>query len=181
MTKNRRDNYIFDHDIKFVDVETADKETHLVICALANTETQFTDNEYGECSECAAPIMWRPHAPKNAPKVCIACGKKAIDKDSDDGLPIDFISSEKTREEAPEAVFYYQMARAAQIAQELSEELVKTGEYNCTTRAKMAQFSLDILVNPELEKRWRKAGLPETATSKIRSFMEQTAREWFRK
>lgn len=71
-----------------------------------------------------------------------------------------------------------QMVRATQIAEELSVELIKSEDHDCTSRAKMGQFCIDLLINPELEKRWRKADLPESTTSKVRDFMEQTAREW---
>lgn len=63
------------HGITLPTKEVVDESTiNIVICPTADTPTRFTDNEYGECSECGVKIMFRPTAPKGPQKVCIACG-----------------------------------------------------------------------------------------------------------
>jgi len=60
--------------LKVPSKEVANEEDiDVVMCPTADTPTTFTDNEYGECSQCGVKIMWRPSAPK-AQKVCIPCG-----------------------------------------------------------------------------------------------------------
>lgn len=33
----------------------------------------FSDDVHGECSDCGGDIVWRPHAPSHARRVCISC------------------------------------------------------------------------------------------------------------
>lgn len=52
------------------EAETAD----YTVCVLAADDPgEFADNCTGPCAHCRAPIVWRPHAPKRPPKVCIRC------------------------------------------------------------------------------------------------------------
>lgn len=57
------------HIVTPEECETAD----VVVCAPKDTWTPFPDNEEGECSVCGHPIIFRPHAPKRPPKVCLEC------------------------------------------------------------------------------------------------------------
>lgn len=33
----------------------------------------FSDDVHGECADCGGDIVWRPHAPSPARRVCISC------------------------------------------------------------------------------------------------------------
>jgi len=33
----------------------------------------FRDDVHGECADCGGDIVWRPHTPADARRICIAC------------------------------------------------------------------------------------------------------------
>jgi hypothetical protein len=87
--------------MKFVDEETANKEAGAVMCAMADTPTPFDDNITGACDDCGAAIIWRPHAPKAAKKICLRCGMIAIAKDEAEVKEVQFLTTDKTEKELP--------------------------------------------------------------------------------
>lgn len=58
--------------IKVVSTDEAEKADYVVCCRLGRP-TIFSDNEYGACSHCGHVIFFRPHVPKQPPKICIEC------------------------------------------------------------------------------------------------------------
>lgn len=73
MKHSRRDNAAVDlRGIEIVseaEAETAD----FVVCAPKGSWTPFTDNLEGLCMLCGIAVIFRPHAPKKPPKICLAC------------------------------------------------------------------------------------------------------------
>jgi hypothetical protein len=62
--------------IKIVDQDEAE-QSDFVVCMLKGSsmsvEAEFPDNLEGECSLCHRAIVFRPHAPKKPPKICLEC------------------------------------------------------------------------------------------------------------
>lgn len=54
----------------------------------------FDDDVHGECADCGADIVWRPHVTEPSTKLCMPC---VLDRA--DGQPIEIGVSEQTREE----------------------------------------------------------------------------------
>jgi hypothetical protein len=58
-------------------------EVDLVVCGRAiprdRLPPMFADNVYGQCSDCEADIMWRPHVP-DAPKICMSCAADRVEE-----------------------------------------------------------------------------------------------------
>lgn len=49
------------------------EQADYVVCAPAEWETPFADNEAGVCGDCGRAIQFRPHVPKRPPKICVQC------------------------------------------------------------------------------------------------------------
>lgn len=47
-----------------------------LICNLEANKSPFLDNLIGECSVCKNKVQYRPHAPKDTIKTCLACFEK---------------------------------------------------------------------------------------------------------
>jgi hypothetical protein len=45
----------------------------VVICQLRTRPLLMPDNRTGPCAGCGAMLQWRPHAPRNPPKMCREC------------------------------------------------------------------------------------------------------------
>lgn len=58
--------------VKVVSQEEAEKADY-VVCMPADEPEYFTDNLRGHCSVCNRVVVFRPHAPKKPPRVCIHC------------------------------------------------------------------------------------------------------------
>lgn len=58
--------------IEVVSEEEAE-ECDAVICMPADTPSPFEDNMVGRCSVCSREVIYRPHAPKRPPKICLPC------------------------------------------------------------------------------------------------------------
>lgn len=57
---------------------TTDEDAELadyVVCCRVGTQSPFTDNLYGECSECGHQVFFRPHAPKRPKRLCMECAE----------------------------------------------------------------------------------------------------------
>lgn len=54
----------------------SDEDANLVdfvVCVRADTPSRFDDNETGVCSHCGVAIIFRPHIPKDPPRICLQC------------------------------------------------------------------------------------------------------------
>ncbi len=58
--------------MKVVTPEEAER-ADFVVCIRKGEPSPFTDNLEGECAWCGHAVAFRPHAPKNPPRVCGAC------------------------------------------------------------------------------------------------------------
>ncbi len=59
--------------VTLVSNEEAEK-AEFVVCARARDDQgTLTDNLLGTCHDCAEPVVFRPHAPKRPPRLCLAC------------------------------------------------------------------------------------------------------------
>lgn len=47
----------------------------LLVCLRAEERSFFTDNITGSCADCGVAIVWRPHAPDPATRICLACAR----------------------------------------------------------------------------------------------------------
>lgn len=53
-------------------------EDMVVLCAPPTARTPFTDNRTGTCFQCAAEVVYRPHAERGK-KLCMTCGAKHVE------------------------------------------------------------------------------------------------------
>ncbi len=58
--------------IQIVSTEEAEK-ADMVVCCRVGTPSDFTDNEFGTCSDCGHAIFFRPYMPKKPRKICVEC------------------------------------------------------------------------------------------------------------
>jgi len=58
--------------MKVVTPEEAEKAS-FVVCVRKGDPTPFADNLDGSCAWCGHPVVFRPHAPKNPPRICQPC------------------------------------------------------------------------------------------------------------
>lgn len=70
----------------------------ILVCA---SEGYFADDEHGSCADCGAPIVWRPHAPTEAVRLCLACVLKRMEaQQAKDGKPVTLTVTGKSLAEA---------------------------------------------------------------------------------
>lgn len=55
------------------------EEVDFVVC-MPLGPTQFTDNLTGLCCKCGIKVMYRWHAPRKPPKICLECMNKNAGK-----------------------------------------------------------------------------------------------------
>jgi hypothetical protein len=61
--------------VKVVSDAEAEK-ADFVVC-VRKGPSPFTDNMTGVCSRCGVEVMFRWHAPRKPPKICVECATKA--------------------------------------------------------------------------------------------------------
>jgi hypothetical protein len=59
-------------DCEVVDDATAE-QADFVVCIPAAPWLRNVDNLTGPCHDCGKQLQWRPHAPKQPPKLCRPC------------------------------------------------------------------------------------------------------------
>lgn len=59
--------------IEIVGNEEAERAQAVVCVRDYGQKFPWDDNEKGVCSICEHPIVFRPHAPKTPPKICVEC------------------------------------------------------------------------------------------------------------
>ena len=47
--------------------------TTTLVCSLVTSPLTFPDNRTGKCCECGRLVQFRPHAPRRARLLCMAC------------------------------------------------------------------------------------------------------------
>lgn len=68
----------------------SDEEANLadmVVCARADMDSPFDDNETGVCCKCGTAIIFRPYVPKKLPRVCLTCAIVIVSATEGDAKP----------------------------------------------------------------------------------------------
>lgn len=67
--------------VEIVDASNATADDILV--CMPTGASPFGDNVECPCADCGITIMYRPHAPAAATKVCVSCGTRRIEAQSE--------------------------------------------------------------------------------------------------
>ena len=65
----------------------------VLICAETGS---FPDDVHGECARCAKKIVYRPHAPQEAVRLCVSCGLSEVEAARMKGEPVNLGVTTKT-------------------------------------------------------------------------------------
>jgi len=63
---------------------------------ICQDKSTFTNNRIAYCFDCGKSVQFRPHAPKDALKICVQCAIKRMD--SEIGEPEIFMTNESLKE-----------------------------------------------------------------------------------
>jgi hypothetical protein len=64
--------------VPFTVVSDAEVEKMDYLACVPDGPSQFTDNLKGFCCKCGCAVMYRWHAPRKPPKICISCLAKEL-------------------------------------------------------------------------------------------------------
>lgn len=71
--------------------------TNVAILLVCSPVSYFVDDVRGRCADCGTDIVWRPHAPVEAVRVCLGCARVRVA--AEDEAP-DVRITDATRREA---------------------------------------------------------------------------------
>jgi hypothetical protein len=58
------------------------EKSDYVVC-MPEGPSPFSDNLTGLCCKCGIKVMYRWHAPRKPPKICVDCAAKQVDSDDE--------------------------------------------------------------------------------------------------
>ena len=73
--------------VEIISDEEAEKCDYVVCMPLG--PSPFKDNLTGVCCKCGVKVMYRWHAPRKPPKICLDCAAKQVDQERLDDMRSD--------------------------------------------------------------------------------------------